>query len=85
VKSTIRRVREAIRRRRFDGSGFAIALWALLFIGSHLVISSRVVRLRLTAPIGERAYPRIYSLVALATFIPLCFAFARHKRASAMP
>ena len=63
---------------------FAIALWALLFIGSHLVISSRVVRPRLIALVGERAYPGIYSLVALGTFIPLVLAFAYHKHSGAM-
>jgi uncharacterized membrane protein len=63
---------------------FAIALWALLFFGSHLVISSRTVRPRLIALLGERAYSGVYSLVALATFIPLVFAFARHKHAGAM-
>jgi uncharacterized membrane protein len=63
---------------------FAIALWALLFIGSHLVISSRAVRPRLIAVVGERAYPGIYSLVALGTFIPLVLAFAYHKHSGAM-
>ena len=63
---------------------FAIALWSLLFVGSHLVISSRAVRPRLVAIVGERAYPGIYSLVALATFVPLCFAFARHKHSGTM-
>ncbi len=63
---------------------FAIALWALLFFGSHLVISSRAVRPRLIAMVGERAYPGIYSIVALATFIPLVLAFAHNKHSGAM-
>jgi uncharacterized membrane protein len=63
---------------------FAIALWALLFLGSHLVISSRAVRPRLIAMVGERAYPGVYSIVALATFIPLVLAFAHHKHSGAM-
>jgi uncharacterized membrane protein len=63
---------------------FAIALWALLFLGSHLVISSCVVRPRLIAVVGERAYPGVYSIVALATFIPLVLAFAHHKHSGAM-
>jgi uncharacterized membrane protein len=62
----------------------AIALWALLFLGSHLVISSRAVRPRLITVVGEQPYAGVYSLVALATFIPLCFAFARHKHSGAM-
>ena len=63
---------------------FAIALWALLFFGSHLVISSRAVRPRLIAMDGERTYPGIYSIVALATFIPLVLALAHHKHSGAM-
>ena len=62
----------------------AIALWALLFLGTHLVISSRAVRPRLIAMFGEQAYPGIYSLVALATFVPLCLVFFRHKHSGAM-
>jgi uncharacterized membrane protein len=63
---------------------FAIALWAVLFIGSHLVISSRAMRPRLIAMVGEQAYPGIYSIVALATFVPLVLAFAYHKHSGAM-
>jgi uncharacterized membrane protein len=63
---------------------FAIALWALLFLGSHLVLSSRAVRPRLTARFGDGRYAGIYSLVALATFIPLILAFAHHKHSGAM-
>ena len=63
---------------------FAIALWALLFLGSHLVISSRAVRPRLIAVVGERAYPGIYSLVAFATFVPLVLVFAHHKHSGVM-
>src|SRR5271157_943770 len=62
----------------------AIALLALLFLGSHLVISSRAVRPRLIAMVGERAYPGVYSIVALATFIPLVLAFAHHKHSGAL-
>jgi len=62
----------------------AIALWALLFLGSHLLLSSRAVRPRLISTFGEDRYPGVYSIVALATFIPLCLAFARHKHSGAM-
>jgi len=67
-----------------DDPVFAIALWAALFIGSHLVISSRALRPRLLALVGERPFPGVYSLVALATFIPMCIVFARHKHSGAM-
>ena len=63
---------------------FAIALWGLLFLGSHLVMSSHSVRRRLIALVGEHAYPGIYSIVALATFIPLVLAFAHNKHSGAM-
>lgn len=62
----------------------AITLWAALFLGSHLVISSNAVRPRLIAALGERPYRAIYSIVALGTFIPLAIVFARHKHAGAM-
>ena len=63
---------------------FAIALWAVLFLGKHLVISSRAVRPRLIAAVGDGAYAGIYSLVAFATFVPLILAFAYHKHSGAM-
>jgi uncharacterized membrane protein len=63
---------------------FAIASWAVLFIGSHLVISSHAVRPRLIAIVGERVYPGIYSLVAFATLVPLVLVFANHKHSGAM-
>lgn len=62
----------------------AIAIWALLFIGLHLLVSSSAVRPRLVAIFGEDRYPGIYSLIALVTFIPLCVVFARHKHSGAM-
>jgi uncharacterized membrane protein len=57
----------------------SIALWAILFIGTHLVISSTAVRPRLIAAVGEQPYRGIYSLVSFATLIPLIIVFARHK------
>ena len=63
---------------------FAIALWAVLFLGTHLVISSRAVRPRLIAAVGDGAYAGIYSLVAFATFVPLVLAFAYHKHSGAI-
>jgi len=63
---------------------FAIALWALLFLGSHLVISSRAVRPRLVSRLGDGRYAGIYSLVAFATLVPLIVAFAYHKHSGAM-
>lgn len=61
-----------------------IAIWAVLFVGTHLVISSSAVRPRLVAAVGQQPYRGIYSLVSFATFVPLVIAFGRHKHAGAM-
>ncbi len=62
----------------------AIALWAALFVASHIVISSDAVRPGLIRAIGPMPYRGLYSLVAFATFIPLLLAFAHHKHAGPM-
>lgn len=49
----------------------AIVLWWLAFAASHLVLSSLPVRRPLMARLGERGFQGVYSLVALATFVPL--------------
>ena len=59
----------------------SIALWAVLFIGTHLLISSTVIRPRLVGAVGDQPYRGIYSIVSLGTFIPLVVVFARHKHA----
>lgn len=58
-----------------------IALWAVLFLAGHLIISSSAVRLFLTSAVGEQPYRAVYSLVALATLGPLIYEFARNKHA----
>jgi len=60
-----------------------IALWAGLFIGSHMAISA-LLRPRLIAAIGPQPYQGLYSLVSFATFIPLIVVFARHKHSGPM-
>jgi uncharacterized membrane protein len=62
----------------------SILLWAALFIGSHVVISSSAVRPRLIAAIGEQPYRGLYSIVSFATLIPLIIVFAHHKHAGPM-
>ena len=44
-----------------------ISLAALLFVGTHLGISSTGLRARLVTAVGERGYLVIYSLIAFAT------------------
>jgi uncharacterized membrane protein len=61
-----------------------IALWAALFLGTHLGISSGAIRPRLAGAIGEQGYRGIYSLAAFATLTPLIVEFAYHKHAGAL-
>lgn len=49
----------------------SIALWTLAFGTAHLGLSSRTVRPRLVALLGQPGYLGLYSLVSLATFVPL--------------
>ncbi len=59
-------------------------MWAVLFLGTHLGISSAAVRSRLVATVGEQGYRGIYSLIAFATLTPLIIEFAYHKHAGAL-
>ncbi|MGH7933404.1 MAG: NnrU family protein [Candidatus Binataceae bacterium] len=61
-----------------------LALFAVLFVGPHLVISSNAIRPKLIGIIGEQPYRGAYSLIALATLIPFVIIFARNKHAGAM-
>jgi uncharacterized membrane protein len=65
------------------GSLFGVlGLWGL-FAGTHAVLSSQGLRPRLVARLGEPAFLGIYSLVALASFVPLVWFYlgARHQGA----
>jgi uncharacterized membrane protein len=42
----------------------AIAIWATLFVATHLVISSDSVRTSIIARVGEQPFRGLYSLVA---------------------
>jgi len=56
-----------------------VLLWWLAFAGSHLILSSSWLRPRLIDPLTLWGYRALYSLVALATFLPLCFSYATVK------
>ena len=56
-----------------------VLFWWLAFAGSHWLLSSVVVRQRLIAVLGEWPFRGLYSIVALATFIPLVAAYFAHK------
>ena len=62
----------------------AIGIWAVLFVGAHLFISSSIIRPWLVDWLGEQAFRGVYSLVAFATLIPLVVVFAHHKHAGPM-
>lgn len=62
----------------------AIAFWAILFVATHLAISSASVRARVIARVGDQPFRGIYSIVAFGTLIPLIVTFMRHKHAGAM-
>jgi len=60
-----------------------ILVWWLLFAGTHILGSTVPVRSWLIRTISLRGFKAVYSLVALATFLPLCWVFAENKHAGA--
>ena len=61
-----------------------IGFWVALFLITHLGMSSVEIRSRLIGALGGWLYESVYSLVSLATFIPLVVVFGRHKHAGTM-
>jgi uncharacterized membrane protein len=61
-----------------------IALWAALFLAGHFILSSDPLRAAIVGTVGELPFRGIYSLVALATFVPLIYVFGHHKHAGPM-
>lgn len=59
----------------------AIGLLWVAFAASHLLLSSAALRPRLQGALGEQPFRGLYSLVALATFVPLVWIFAEHRHA----
>jgi len=55
--------------------------WWLMFGGAHIIGSSIPVRTFAVRRIGIPVFKIIYSLVALATFIPLCYFYFTHRHA----
>ena len=58
-----------------------VLLWWSAFAGTHLLLSSLPVRQPLIARLGARGFQVLYSVVALATFIPLVRNYWAHKHA----
>lgn len=63
------------------GTSMAIALLWAAFGVTHVWLSSENVRPRLVNRLGEQGYKGVYSLVALATFVPLVWVFLANKHA----
>jgi uncharacterized membrane protein len=58
-----------------------ILFWWLMFGGSHIIGSSIPVRNFFIGRIGIPGFKIVYSLVALATFVPLCYVFFKNVHA----
>ncbi len=61
-----------------------ILFWWVIFGGSHIIISSMPVRTFMISRIGILGFKAVYSVVALATFIPLCYFYFTHRHAGYM-
>ena len=63
------------------GATLAIVVLWLGFAGSHMLLSSRSLRPRLVARLGEGAFLGVYSLVSFAFFVPLVWVYFANKHA----
>jgi uncharacterized membrane protein len=61
-----------------------IFIWWLLFGGSHILGSTIGVRTYVIGKIGNLGFKALYSLVALAIFMPLCLVYFSHKHGGHM-
>ena len=62
----------------------AILLWWLLFGVTHIGGSSQLVRGPLVRRLGLLGFKTLYSVIAVATFVPLCSVFFNNKHAGAL-
>ena len=58
-----------------------ILVLLLLFASSHMLLSSRAIRTRLVARLGDKRFQAVYSIVALAFFVPLLYYYFTHLHA----
>jgi uncharacterized membrane protein len=63
---------------------FWIVFWWGAFAGTHIVLSSLTVRARLIARLGDKAFLRLYPLIAFATFIPLVWVYLGNRHAGGL-
>ena len=55
-----------------------IVVLLLLFVASHMLLSSRSIRASLVARLGDRTFVVVYSTVALVFFAPLVYYYFTH-------
>lgn len=65
-------------------SSGSVALWGILFVGTHMLLPARSVRSRFVSLLTERGYQLLYWVVSLVTFLPFVVLFARHKGTGAV-
>ena len=58
-----------------------IVVLLLLFAASHMLLSSRSIRARLVARLGDMRFQIVYSIVALVFFVPLLYYYFTHLHA----
>ena len=58
-----------------------IVVLLLLFASSHMLLSSRAIRARLGARLGDMRFQAVYSVVALVFFVPLLYYYFTHLHA----
>ena len=63
-----------------DAVAIVVVLW-LLFAASHMLLSSRTIRSRLAARLGEKRFLGAYSLVSFVFFVPLVYYYMTHRHA----
>jgi uncharacterized membrane protein len=66
------------------GDEVKILIWWVLFAGTHIIGSSVPLRTFLIGRLTLAGFKALYSLVAFATFIPLCVVYANAKHAGAL-
>jgi uncharacterized membrane protein len=80
VRSPYQDVEWALEEGCVTAAATILLLWAA-FAASHMGLASNRLRPRLVARLGERGYSGIYSLISLATFVPLVAVYFGHKHA----
>lgn len=58
-----------------------VVVLLLLFASSHMLLSSRSIRTRLIARLGDKRFLAAYSVVALVFFAPLVYYYLTHRHA----